>query len=283
MGTVGDVLARGVGLVTSRTVARPLVLPSRAAVVTVGGSTLGGSGKTRLALGCVRELAAEGVRVALVGHAYRARPSRARVVTATDALAEVGDEALACARELDGVAPVIVAPTRQAAVDLAAELADVIVVDGPLQTAPVRAHLALLAVDADAPWGSGRVVPAGDLRAPRGALLANADRVVPVAAGPVEVPFRRFALFTALARPERLVRALATPPAQIISVPDHGPAVSAAREVACWEGAIDGWVATSKCAIHLATLAPARTVHVLPAAAPIAPELRAALLALGKP
>ena len=38
-----------------------------------------------------------GARVALVGHAYRATPGRARVVAPDDALHEVGDEALVAA------------------------------------------------------------------------------------------------------------------------------------------------------------------------------------------
>ena len=50
----------------------PLRLPRYRDVVTVGGATLGGSGKTRVALACARELARAGARVVLVGHAYRA-------------------------------------------------------------------------------------------------------------------------------------------------------------------------------------------------------------------
>jgi tetraacyldisaccharide 4'-kinase len=169
--------------------------PAERRLVSVGGATMGGSGKTPLALACVEYLAMARKtraksRVALVGHAYRARPERARVVDPADDVDAVGDEALACARELSEAgsdAVVVVAPTRQQAVDLAATIADVIVVDGVLQTEPRRADLALLAVDRFAPWGAGECPPAGDLRAPVPWLMAAADAVVTI--GPEGVPF----------------------------------------------------------------------------------------------
>jgi len=242
--------------------------------VTVGGATLGGSGKTRVALACVQELARLGANVVLIGHAYRAAPARARVVSARDSLADVGDEALACARALasEQRARVVVGPTRQSAVDLVAALAprvDVIVIDGPLQLAPERSSLALLAVDADAPWGAGEVAPVGDLRAPRAALLANADHLVSVKATPAAATLgdrtvtlaslaalhhaSRVGLFTAIARPARLERALeraGLAPHVVVRVADHGPMTDQARR-RMGEAQVDLWVATSKCAVHL--------------------------------
>jgi tetraacyldisaccharide 4'-kinase len=149
-------------------------------VVAVGGATLGGSGKTPLAIACAGELASAGASVALVGHAYRARPGRARVVSVHDALGEVGDEALVAARALAPTgARVVVAPRRQDAVALAARIGDVLVLDGIGQTTPISATLALLAVDAQEPWGrAAAVAPRGDLRAPIGALRRACDLVV---------------------------------------------------------------------------------------------------------
>ena len=102
-------------------VARPLVLPPQIPVLAVGGATLGGSGKTSLAIACAEQLASQGARVALVGHGFRARPRRARRVEVDDALPEVGDEALACARSLarfGASASVVVAPCRAEAGEL---------------------------------------------------------------------------------------------------------------------------------------------------------------------
>jgi tetraacyldisaccharide 4'-kinase len=285
--------ARALAAVASRAldtgVVRRLAVPRGVEVVTVGGATLGGSGKTRLALSCARELALRGVRVALVGHAYGAAPGRARVVSPDDSLAIVGDEALACARALGGLARVVVAPARRDAIDLAASLADVLVLDGPLQLAPARAALSLLAVDADEPWGAGVTPPLGDLRASKEALLAEADHVVPVDAAPADdarvlaLP-RRFGLFSATARPHRLVLALARrglSPVATVEVPDHGPAEAARAAVTRLEGEIDAWLATSKCALHLAALAPRRPVVVLEPWAQLSRDVRAALARLG--
>lgn len=274
-----------------RAVIRTLAVPPGVRVVAVGGATLGGSGKTPLAVACVEELANAGARVALVGHAYRAAPGRARVVRAGDAVEEVGDEALVAARALDAVgarACVVVAPSRRAAVELASRRADVLVLDGVLQIAPARASLSLLAVDAEDPWcGAPRLPPAGYLRAPVAALLAASDRTVTVGDGAqadARVVSRgawasepgarvdpsvggaalhtwdalaraRVGLLCALARPERVVRALArhgVVPREVVRARDHGP--FDARELVRARAArarVDLWLATPKCALHL--------------------------------
>jgi tetraacyldisaccharide 4'-kinase len=238
--------------------------------VAVGGATLGGSGKTPLAVACARELAERGARVALVGHGYRGRLSAARVVRVDDDLREVGDEALACARALAGVAPVVVAPNRHSAVKRAAELADVVVIDGVLQTTPHRAHLSLLALDGPAPWGAGDVVPRGDLRATRRALLEASDLTVALGGELLRSrgAFRsgrllswadlgrvRVGLFLALARPTRVLASLAhrgIVPSRVVQVPDHGVRPGAIRSrIEASSGSVDLWLASSKCALHL--------------------------------
>ena len=100
-GVVARYLSLAWAEVSARTVVRSLRASGATRIVAVGGSTLGGSGKTPLAIACARELARGGARVALVGHAYRARPGRARIVSTFDPLAEVGDEALVAAHALE--------------------------------------------------------------------------------------------------------------------------------------------------------------------------------------
>jgi len=184
-GRVARAAERAFAAVAERTVARPLRIPRGVRVATIGGATLGGSGKTPLAEACTRFIASA-ARVALVGHAYGAEPRAPRVVRPDDDPRAVGDEALACAEALRGVAAaeVVVGPSRQAAVDFAASRgASVVVIDGPVQLAPERAHLALLAVHAGEPWGSRACPPRGNLRAPRAALVAAVDAVVAVTDG----------------------------------------------------------------------------------------------------
>jgi tetraacyldisaccharide 4'-kinase len=259
-GAVIEVVSRAMAPLAKRSLARPAGVPAGLRTVTVGGATLGGSGKSRVAVAIATQLSEEGACVVLVGHAYRARPRRARVVSRGDPLAEVGDEALVCARALDGKARVVVARSRAQAIAYAAALSprpDVLVIDGPLQLGPARASLSVLALDAHEPWGSGAVFPAGDLRAPIGDLLAAADLVVRVDALPPGLDRfagRRIGLFTALARPRRLVSALARAgiePASVVQAPDHGPVSRSDRRI-LGRVPVEAWLATPKCATHLA-------------------------------
>jgi tetraacyldisaccharide 4'-kinase len=279
-GTIARCLSRAWGEVSARALVRLLALPDAVRVVAVGGATLGGSGKTPLAIACARELARQGARVAFVGHAYRAHPGRARFVSPDDALDEVGDEALVAARALEahGVR-VVVARSRAVAVELAARGVDVLVLDGVLQTAPRRASLSLLAVDAEEPWGRAEAVPPrGDLRAPVAALVAAADLVVRVGEDSADARVTsdgarlgdtllswealrplRLGLACALGRPRRLLRSLArhgiTPVATALGA-DHAPLAAGALQ-----HPVDLWLATAKCALHMPrTRAPLATL-----------------------
>jgi tetraacyldisaccharide 4'-kinase len=269
-------------------VARPLSFDEGAVVIAVGGATLGGSGKTPLAVASARWLATQGVSVALVGHAYGARPDRARVVQPDDPVDVVGDEALDAAVGLAGSSvQVVVGPSRQRALDHGLRLARVAVIDGVLQSAPRRATLSLLALDAARPWGSARCPPGGDLRAPSAALLRACDRAVLIGDGPAasrrEVPTDlacvnangltlgsrklgwaevrgvRVGLWTHIARPDRVVgllRARGIAPSEVVHLADHarGRAVTHAMAGAVKRGVahrVDLWVCTSKCARRL--------------------------------
>ncbi|MGO9838702.1 MAG: tetraacyldisaccharide 4'-kinase [Polyangiaceae bacterium] len=293
-GAYAGPLARTLGRVwehtIGRAVVRKLTWPSHVRVVAVGGATLGGSGKTPLAMACAADLASRGVSVALVGHAYRATPRRARVVRGDDALDEVGDEALLAAQALgpSGVS-VVVAPKRSDAVALAASIADVLVLDGVGQAAPVRASLALLAVDAEEPWGRAAALPPrGDLRAPVRSLVGACDMIVAVGddgqspnpswahharttlhgvflrgelLGWDEVAQLRLGFLSALARPDRVLRALERRGVRVRAVlraPDHGPLSPELLErmrgrlkrTAGFDH-VDLWLATAKCALHI--------------------------------
>lgn len=264
--------------------ARPLRLPEGTQAFGIGSAVLGGAGKTPLAVALSRALALRTEGVALIGHAYRATPGRARIVDPGDAVAQVGDDALAAARLLVGSkAIVIVAPDRQRALDHAASLGfQTLVVDGLLQATPARIAASILVLDAAAPWGGGACPPAGDLRAPREALLAAADHVVAVGAGDLaaecppgtlavrsriegavdvsgarwslaELALRRVGLFVAIARPGRIEAALrdaGIDPRPVIALDDH--AIPSARDYArAARCEVDAWLTTARCAVKL--------------------------------
>jgi tetraacyldisaccharide-1-P 4'-kinase len=175
-------------------------------------------------------------------------------VTPSDDVTRTGDEAIECARALEGEnVTVLVARSRQTAIDAAHDFADVIVLDGPLQLAPRRATLALLAVDPTEPWGSGACPPLGNLRARKNALISAADLVVPVAPtsrgvwknGELihmsELRRMRVGLTTGIARPDRVVAMMAAHGIRldpILYAADHSKAPEPRSP--------DLWVTTSK-------------------------------------
>jgi tetraacyldisaccharide 4'-kinase len=269
---------------SSRGLQRRLQLPAGAAVVGVGGATLGGAGKTPLCVELARALAAHGTRVAVVGHAYRARAGRPQVVHLDDAVAHVGDDALFAARALAAVrVPVVVAASRRAALHRAAQLADVLLVDGLLQARPVRLAASLLVADAGTP-ATARCPPLGDLRAPWAAMRAVADVVVrvggdiardaerdgdgsagptlfaPSCAGTVELEGRevplselgaaRIGLLVAVAHPERIERVLLRAglvPRRVVALADH----ARIRSDRIPSAGVDIWLTTARCRTKL--------------------------------
>jgi tetraacyldisaccharide 4'-kinase len=285
-------------------VRRRLDVPAGVHAIGVGGATLGGSGKTPLAIAVARALAETRRSVALVGHAYRAHPSTARVVTRLDDVREVGDEALLAARELVACGvPVVVASRREEAVRFAAKHAAILVIDGLLQAEPRPLARSILALDAHAPWGNARFPPAGNLRAPPKELLAAAgivamlrdersfapsasrreantevtgelertfggertfevstriDRVVDPLGSVTELREligRRVGLLLGLARPDRVVTALAhraIHPATTIVFGDHDvPRLADLTRAVTAAGPLDAWLTTAKCATRL--------------------------------
>ena len=167
---------------------RPLRVPRGLRVVTVGGATLGGSGKTPVAVALARLLARDGRRVALISHAHGATGDCARWLTGDHDANLYGDEATASAEALRGSGVRVTSSrNRQGAVDFAAGWAELVVIDGPLQISPERAAFAVLAVDAERPWGSGACPPLGDLRARPQELLRVSDQTIRISAGGSDV------------------------------------------------------------------------------------------------
>ena len=150
------------------------------AVVSVGGLTLGGAGKTPVAARLARALAERGHRVVLASRGYRGR-SRVRVLLVSDGttvrtgVEQAGDEALILAAHAPGV-PVLVGRDRRIVGHHAVSVfdAEIVVLDDGFQHHRLARDLDIVCVDGRAGFGNARVVPAGPLREPIGAL-AQAD------------------------------------------------------------------------------------------------------------
>ena len=162
---------------TARRVARP-GWRAPVPVICCGNASVGGAGKTTLALDLGARLLARGVRVAFLTRGHGGR-GRGRVLPDHDAAA-MGDEALLLA----ALAPTFVGPDRAAAARLAvAAGAAALVMDDGLQNPGLVQDAALLVIDGAAGFGNGRVLPAGPLREPaaraagrcRAAVLIGSD------------------------------------------------------------------------------------------------------------
>jgi tetraacyldisaccharide 4'-kinase len=147
-------------------------------VVCVGNPTVGGAGKTPVALALAEALAARGRSPVFLTRGYRGRLAGPVIVAGHDAAA-VGDEALLLAAER----PTVVSRDRAAGGRLAATLGDVVVMDDGFQNPALEKDVALLVIDRAVGLGNGRVTPAGPLRAPLAAQLPICDAVVVVDAG----------------------------------------------------------------------------------------------------
>jgi len=146
-------------------------------VIVVGNLTVGGSGKTPLAIWIAEFLKANGWSPGIVSRGYGVTILEPRAATVASSAAEVGDEPILLARRSG--CPVWVGADRvrvAALLRAAHEDVDVLVLDDGLQHYAMRRDLEIAVVDARA-FGNGFLLPAGPLREPR-SRLRSVDAVV---------------------------------------------------------------------------------------------------------
>lgn len=204
-----------------------------AGVICVGNLSVGGTGKTPVAIEIARRLLARGRNPFFLSRGYGGRLRGPIEVVEDDRAADVGDEPLLLAQ----AAPAVIALDRQAGAKLAIERgADVIVMDDGHQNFSLEKDLSIVVVDGEAGFGNGRVVPAGPLREPVTQGLARADAVIIVGNGapplgsfskPVmrahltlddaSIGGRRVVAFAGIGRPEKFFRSLHEAGADLIA------------------------------------------------------------------
>lgn len=207
--------------------------PWRAAipVICVGNLTVGGSGKTPVAIAIARLLQQHGVSPAFLSRGYGRTGSNSIVVAESHGASHVGDEAVLLSR----VAPTIVSADRAAGARIAETIGvQCIIMDDGYQNFSLRKDLSFLVVDGQTGFGNGRVVPAGPLREPvrqglkrAGAVVIMGDGDPPLTGyrGPVLrarlLPLERFdhgrvVAFAGIGRPEKFFTTLAQAGATLV-------------------------------------------------------------------
>lgn len=217
-------------------------------VICVGNFVVGGGGKTPAALSLARLLIEMGERVAFVSRGYGGAVSQQVVEVDPSAhrAAQVGDEPLLLAQ----IAPCFVSADRRVgALAAIAAGASVIILDDGLQNPSLVKDLTFAMVDGEAGLGNGLCLPAGPLRAPLAAQLAQVAAVVIVGGAPADPSLfadkpvltarlipqadvaatlvgRRLLAFAGIARPEKFYATLRAIGADVVaaaSFDDHHP------------------------------------------------------------
>ncbi len=153
-------------------------VPSRLAapVIVVGNLTVGGTGKTPLAVWLAAQLTRRAVPVGLISRGYGRSESRVRLLDQHCSWREVGDEPLILARN-SGCVTAVGRDRVAAARAVLARGARVIVADDGLQHLALPRDCSIVVVDGARGFGNGRLLPAGPLREPL-QRLAGADALV---------------------------------------------------------------------------------------------------------
>jgi tetraacyldisaccharide 4'-kinase len=146
-------------------------------VIVVGNLTVGGSGKTPLAIWIAEFLRSRGWSPGIVSRGYGANVSEPRAATLASEAADVGDEPIVLARRSG--CPVWIGPDRvrvAAALRAKHEEVNVLILDDGLQHYRMRRDVEIALLDARG-FGNGFLLPAGPLREPP-SRLKSVDAVV---------------------------------------------------------------------------------------------------------
>jgi tetraacyldisaccharide 4'-kinase len=159
-------------------------------VLCIGNFTLGGAGKTPLAMVIAELLRKAGEKPAFLTRGYGGSVRGPVLVNEQDTAERVGDEALLLA----AVAPTIVAADRVAGANAAKQAgASILVMDDGFQNPTLVKDCSIVVVDGETGIGNGLTFPSGPLRAPLYAQMPFASAVVVIGPGDAGTRVLQFA------------------------------------------------------------------------------------------
>jgi tetraacyldisaccharide 4'-kinase len=150
-------------------------------VLCVGNPTVGGAGKTPLAIALARQASETGLTPGFLTRGHGGSLGKPHLVDPHhDSAKSTGDEPLLLARH----APTAVTPNRAAGARLLiGEGCDFLIMDDGFQSARIHFDYGLLVVDARRGLGNGHIIPGGPVRAPLVNQLRHAHAVIRMGEG----------------------------------------------------------------------------------------------------
>ncbi len=241
-------LSRAYGAVASRRMVSAARQKVDLPVLCVGNLTVGGTGKTPVAIALAKLALAMKLVPGFLSRGHGGGFSHPHIVDPHgDSARHVGDEPLLLAEH----APVAVTASRAAGAKILTERGcDFLIMDDGFQSARIHIDFALLVVDAMRGIGNGHVIPGGPLRAPVVGQLRFADAILKMGEGdaadgvirmaarankpvfeararprnPEAVAGRRVLAFAGIGNPQKFCRTLQDCGAELVqtkSFPDH--------------------------------------------------------------
>ncbi len=219
-----------------------------APVLCVGNFTVGGAGKTPVAMALAREAQRQNLNPGFLSRGYGGSISAPHLVDPDhDSAKHVGDEPLTLA----AAASTVVSPDRlQGAELLISHGCDFIIMDDGFQSAQIHMDYALLVVDSERGLGNGHTIPGGPMRARLVDQMRHADAILKIGDGdaadevvrqaaragrPVyqaltrpildsEISGERFVAFAGIGHPAKFFRSVMEAGGQVVihrGFPDH--------------------------------------------------------------
>ena len=156
-------------------------------IIVIGNVTVGGNGKTPLAICLANQLKKRGFQPGFISRGYggKIKDGLLRVVTPNSDPFLVGDEAILLVRT---GCPVVVGVDRPAAIEYLLKnfSCNIIISDDGLQNYSLSRDIEIVVIDSDRQFGNGLCMPAGPLREPK-SRLNTVDFLIVKQLRPVEI------------------------------------------------------------------------------------------------